>query len=62
MNNTLQIGIELLTRLTLDLSHLRDYKLKLNFQGTLNPICNCGEDIKTSCQKLFTVHCIFNAI
>ena len=45
-------GIQLLTRLRPGLSHLRDHKFKHNFQNTLNPICNCGEDIETSCQYL----------
>ena len=39
-------GIQLLTRLRLGLSHLRDHKFKHNCQDTLNPICNCGEDIE----------------
>ena len=38
-----------------NLSHLRDHKFKLNFLDTLNPICNCGEDIETSCHYL--LHC-----
>ena len=42
-------GIQLLTRLRPGLSHLRDHKFKHNFQDTLNPICNCGEDIETLC-------------
>ena len=37
------------------LSHLRDHKFKHNFLDTLNPICNCGEDIETSCYYL--LHC-----
>ena len=48
-------GIQLLTRLRLDLSHLRDHKFKHNFQDTLNPIGNCGDDIETSRHYLF--HC-----
>ena len=47
-------GIQLLSRLRLGLSHLRDQKFKHNFQDTLNPICNRGEDIETSCHYL---HC-----
>ena len=45
-------GIQLLTRLRLGLSHLREHKFKHNFQDTLNPICNCGEDIETSSHYL----------
>ena len=48
-------GIQLLTRLRPGLSHLRDHKFKHNFQDTLNPICNCGEDIETFCH--YFLHC-----
>ena len=48
-------GIQLLTKLRLVLSHFRDHKFKHNFLDTLNPICNCGEDIETSCYYL--LHC-----
>ena len=43
-------GVKLLTRLKLDLSHLRDHKFKHNFQDSLSPICNCG----TAVEKLLT--------
>ena len=48
-------GIKLLTRLRVDLSHLREHKFKHSFQDTLNPICNCGEDIETTSHYL--LHC-----
>ena len=48
-------GIQLLTRLRLGLSHLRDHKFKHNFLDNLDPICNCGEDIETSYHYL--LHC-----
>ena len=48
-------GIQLLTRLRLGLSHFWDHKFKHNLKNTLNPICNCGEDIETSCHYL--LHC-----
>ena len=38
-----------------DLSHFRKHKFKHSFQDTLNPICNCGEDIETSSHYL--LHC-----
>ena len=47
--------MSLLTRLRLGLRHLREHKFKYNFQDTLNPICNCGEDIECSCHYL--LHC-----
>ena len=48
-------GIKLLTRLRLGLSHLRDYKFKLGFLDSLNPICSCGQNIETSTH--FLLHC-----
>ena len=39
--------IKLITRLRLGLSHLREYKFKHKFQDTINPLCNCGQDIES---------------
>ena len=49
------IGIKLITRLRLGLSHLRDHKFKHNFLVCLNPICCCGQVIETSVHYL--LHC-----
>ena len=46
-------GIRLLTRLRLDLSHLRERKFKHSFQDCLNPLCFCSNEIETS--TYFTV-------
>ena len=35
-------GLKLLTRLRVQLSHLREHKYRHNFVDTLNPFCNCG--------------------
>ena len=48
-------GIKYLTRLRLGLSHLREHKFKHGFLDSLNPICNCGLDIKTTCH--FLLYC-----
>ena len=48
-------GMKLLTKLTVGLSHLREHKFKGSFQDTLNPICNCGEDIETASH--YFLHC-----
>ena len=48
-------GVKLLTRLRLDLSHLCEHKFKYGFQDSLNPICSCGNDIKTLAH--FLLHC-----
>ena len=50
-------GIKLITRLGLGLSHLREHKFKHSFQDTLNPLCNCGQDIESTTHFFF--HCPF---
>ena len=44
-----QVGIKLLTRLTLELSHLREHKFQHNFEDTLNPLCSCRLRPKQRC-------------
>ena len=50
-------GIKLITRHGLGLSHLRKHKFKHSFQDTLNPLCNCGQDIESTIH--FFLHCPF---
>ena len=45
-------GIKLITRLRLDLSHLREHKFWQNIQDTLNPIYSCRDDIDTTIHYL----------
>ena len=52
------IGIKLITRLRLGLTHLRDHKFKHNFLDYLNPICCCGQDIETTVHY-YLLHCPF---
>ena len=40
------IGIELITRLRLGFSHLREHKFKHNFQDMLNPLCSCSIEVE----------------
>ena len=40
--------IRLITRLRLELSHLREHKFKYNFQNCLNPCCSCGSSIEST--------------
>ena len=46
-----QVGIKLLTRLRLGLSHLREHKFRHNFEDILNPLCSCCIEGET------TLHC-----
>ena len=48
-------GIRLITRLRLELSHLREHKFKYNFQNCLNPLCSCGSSIELTSH--FLPHC-----
>ena len=48
-------GIKLITRLRLVLSHLREDKFKHSFQDTINPLCNCAQDIESATH--FFLHC-----
>ena len=50
-------GIKLITRLRLGLSHLREHKFKHSFQDSINPFCNCGQDIESATH--FFLHCPF---
>ena len=52
------IGIKLVTRLRLGLSHLREHKFKHSFQDTLNPLCNCEMDVESS--NYFLLQCFSN--
>ena len=49
------IGIKYITRILLKLSHLREHKFKHSFQDTLNPICNCSNDVESAIH--FFLHC-----
>ena len=37
--------IKFITRIRLGLSYLREHKFNHSFQETINPLCNCGQDI-----------------
>ena len=43
-----RIGVKLLTKVRLGLSHLREHKFKHSFQDTLNPLCSCGKEVETT--------------
>ena len=49
------IGLKLLTRLRLGLSHLNEHKFRHNFQDCLNPSCSCILEIEDTTHYL--LHC-----
>ena len=49
------LGIKLLARLGLGLSHLHEHKFKHCFQDILNTLCECGNDIGSTMH--FFLHC-----
>ena len=52
------IGLKLLTRLRLNLSHLREHKFRHNFQDTLNPLCSC-KNLETETTGHYFLRCDF---
>ena len=59
INNAL--GVKYLSRLRLGLSHLREHKSKHGFLDTVDPYCNCGQDVESIIH--FFLHCpIFDNI
>ena len=42
------IGIKLLTRLRVGLSHLKEHKFKHNFRDSIGPLCSCGNSIESN--------------
>ena len=49
------IGIKYITQIRYGLSHLQEHIFKHSFQDTLNPICNCGNDVESAIH--FFLHC-----
>ena len=49
------IGLKLLTRFRLGLSHLNEHKFRHNFQDFLNPLCSCILEIEDTTHYL--LHC-----
>ena len=46
------VGLKLLTRLRVNLSHLRDHKFRHNFLDTINPLCSCSIEIESNSHYL----------
>ena len=42
------LGIKLLNRLRVDFSHLNEHKFRYNFADTLNPLCSCSLETKST--------------
>ena len=49
------IDIKYITKIRLGLIHLREHKFKHSFQGLINPIYNCGNDVESAIH--FFLHC-----
>ena len=49
------VGIRLLTRLPLSLSHLNEHKFRHNFADCVNPLCSCSIEPETTLP--FFLHC-----
>ena len=49
------VGLKLLTRLRLGLSHLNEHRFNHNFQNCINPLCSCSLEIESNFH--FLLHC-----
>ena len=49
------VGLKLLTRLRLGLSHLNEHRFNHNFQNCINPLCSCSLKIESTSH--FLLHC-----
>ena len=49
------MGLKLLTRLRLGLSHLNENRFNHNFHGCINPLCSCSLAIESTTH--FLLHC-----
>ena len=53
------VGVQLLTRLRLQFSHLNDHKCRHNFKDCVSLMCDCGAETETTSH--FFLHCQFFA-
>ena len=51
------VGIKLLTRLRLQLSHLNEHKFRNGFEDTISPMCSSNMEIESN--KHFLLRCHF---
>ena len=49
------LGIKLLTRLRVGLSHFNEHRFRYNFQDCLNPLCSCSLEVESNIH--FFLHC-----
>ena len=50
------VGLKLLSRLRVALSHLYEHKFKHNFSNCINPICSCSLEVESTTH--FFLHCL----
>ena len=50
------LGLKLLTRLRVGLSHLGEHKFRHNFRDTLNPLCSCNNEPESTSHYLLRCH------
>ena len=49
------LGLKLLTRIRLGLSHLNEHRFNHNFDSCINPLCSCSLEVEST--KHFFLHC-----
>ena len=51
------VGVKLLTRLRLQLSHLNEHKFRHGFEDRISPMCSCNKEIES--KEHFLLRCHF---
>ena len=51
------VGVKVLTRLRLQLSHLNEHKFRHGFEDTISPMCSCNTEIESN--EHFLLRCYF---
>ena len=59
-NINYSVGVKLLTRLRLGVSHFRQHKFKHGFRGIVNPFCPCSIEAEATTQYFLRCH-FYNA-
>ena len=48
------LGLKLLTRLRLGLSHLNEHRFNHNFDSCINPLCSCSLEVESTKHFFYT--------
>ena len=50
------LGLKLLTRIRLGLSHLNEHRFNHNFDSCINPLCSCSLEVESTKHFFLSLH------